>query len=144
METKIFPGIQSYFQAAGEAACYALSIIKLAEQISGLPLDPYQSLLAGTNSGCVTYNKENPADPDNFYVADPEGFLRRLAGVTATVRKEAADYRPAPDEYIIQCWERQVTGKTITHFRLPDWDSLADSQTVKYGRIASLRVYKAA
>jgi hypothetical protein len=32
MESKLFSGIQTFFLAAGEEACYALCIIKLAEK----------------------------------------------------------------------------------------------------------------
>jgi hypothetical protein len=39
-------------------------------------------------------------------------------------------------------WERVRTGAVTGHFRLPDWDSLHDSQTVKYGKIVSRRVFR--
>jgi hypothetical protein len=147
MKNTLFEGVQSFLSAAGESACYALCIIKIAERVSGIIKNPVEALTTGVEGGYIKYNWENPNDPDNFWVSDPAGFLRYLVlnhNFKVTVRKEPAEYCPQPDEYIVQCWERQVTGKTITHFRLPDWDSLLNSQTVKYGRVASLRVFKAA
>jgi hypothetical protein len=143
METKLIPGVQTFFQEAGESACYALDIIKIAERVTGRVMDPLAALIDGITSGFIHYNWKDQNDADNFYVADPAGLLSMLTGKSAVIRKEAnTGYGPKPGEYIVQCWERRATGKTITHFRLPDWDSLADSLTVKTGRLASLRVFR--
>jgi hypothetical protein len=143
METKLFAGIQTFLQEAGESACYALSIIKIAERITGRSIEPVTALVDGIEKKHIRYNWNDQHDGDNFFVADPAALLSALTGKPVTVRKETNINRgPAPGEYIVQCWERQAVGKTITHFRLPDWDSLKDSQTVKYGRVASLRVFK--
>jgi hypothetical protein len=138
-------GIQTFFQEIGEAACYALCIVKLAEKITGGDIPPFEALQLGISNRHIYYNGNDRFDADNFYVADPAAFLSRLTGKTVTVRKEAnTACGGAADEYIVQCWQREMTGKIITHFRLSDWDSLHDSQTVKYGRLASLRVFKVA
>jgi hypothetical protein len=143
METKLFAGIQTFFQEAGQAACYALSIIKIAERITGQIIDPFAALVDGIEKRHIRYNWNNQDDGDNFFVADPAALLSALTGRPVTVRKKTNINRgPAPREYIVQCWERQAVGKTITHFRLPDWDSLKDSLTVKNGRVTSLRVFR--
>lgn len=149
MKNALFEGVQSFLTAAGESACYALCIIKTAERVTGVIKNPLDALVNGIDGGYIKYNWDNPNDPDNFYVSDPAGFFRNLAlsninNFRVTVRKENAGYCPQSNEYIVQCWERQVTGKTITHFRLPDWDGLHNSQTVKYGKVASVRVFKVA
>lgn len=133
------PGIQTFLEEAGEAACYALSIIQL-----GRPDDHDMtiSLLIGAiNNGYIHYSWDNPDDPDNMYVSQPEKMLAWLTGKVWTVRKEAPEYQLKPGELVVQRWERVSTGKVIGHFRLPDWDSLVNSQTVRLGKIVSLRVF---
>jgi len=136
-------GIQTLFQEAGESACYAFSICELGERISGKHLDVEAAFEQGFKLGDIYYNEHDQNDPDNFFVRAPDAFMALVSGKKASVRKEPdVNYRPRDGEYIVQCWERQVTGKTITHFRLPDWDPLLDSETVKRGALKSLRVFK--
>ena len=144
MRSKLFACVQSFLLEAGEAACYGLCIVKLAERMTGRVFDPLDALLAGIDGGYIHYTWNNPNDADNFFVYDPEGFLGCLTGRAVQVRKvDAGEYIPLPEDvWIVERWERRVTGKTIAHFRLPDWDPLADSLTVKYGRLASFRVFK--
>jgi hypothetical protein len=59
-----------------------------------------------------------------------------------SVEKTGPEYRPSPGEYVVDYWERTKTGAVIGHFRLPDWDSLHDSMTVRYGKIVSKRVFR--
>jgi len=145
MESKLFFGIQTFLHEAGEAACYALCIAKIAEKITGKAVEPLDALLGGIERKFVYYNWANPDDPDNFYVSDAEKFLSLLTGRRVTVIKtDNANYRPAPNEYVAERWERPTAKTVYSHFRLPDWDSLRDSQTVKYGKLASLRVFRPA
>jgi hypothetical protein len=58
------------------------------------------------------------------------------------VEKTGPNYTPAKGEYVVDRWERVKTGAVIGHFRLPDWDSLYDSMTVRYGKIVSKRVFR--
>jgi hypothetical protein len=139
-------GIQTFLQEAGEAACYALSIIKIAEEARGTELPCVESLLRGVDRGYIAYNWTDPTDNDNFYVRDPAGFLSDLTGRDCTVRvidlpHEVAAWRPADNEYTVQCWQREKTGYVVTHFRRPTWDSLLSSATVRQGRLVSLRVF---
>lgn len=143
MESKLFPGIQTFLIGAGQASCYALCIAKLAERITGKDVDPLEALLRGIEQYCFHYNFEDPDDPRNFFVNDPAAFLRALTGKYVTVRKvDDTSYQPAASEYIVERWERPTPKMVYSHFKLPDWDSLRYSQTVKYGKIASLRVFR--
>ena len=145
MESKLFPEIQTFFQEAGEATCYAFCIAKLAEKITGKVIEPIDALLSGIERKFIYYNRENPEDPDNFYVDNAEQFLSLLTGKRVTVIKtNNVTYNPASNEYIAERWERPTPKMVYSHFRLPDWDSLHDSQTVKYGKLVSLRVFKVA
>jgi hypothetical protein len=138
------PGIQTFLDAAGDAACYALDIIQIAERELGGEIDPVAALEDGIEHGYIRYDWDNPGADDAWFVDAPHRFLALLTGDEWTVSKEAADYRPRPGEHVVERWERQKTGTTTSHFRLPDWDSLRDSQTVKYGRLVSTRVFRKA
>ena len=135
-------GIQTLLGEAGEAACYALDIIEIAERERRQRLDPIEALCQGIERGYIHYNEKDPNDNDNFFVENPPALLALLAGGKWTVEKTGPNYIPAHGEYVVDRWERVRTGAVIGHFRLPDWDSLHNSQTVKYGKIVSKRVFR--
>jgi hypothetical protein len=137
-------GIQTLLGEAGEAACYALDILEIAEREmrGGQKLDPVDALYLGIDRGYIYYNEKDPNDNDNFFVKDPAAFLAMFAGGRWTVEKAGPDYVPVRGEYVVDRWERVKTGAVIGHFRLPDWDSLHDSMTVRYGKIVSKRVFR--
>jgi hypothetical protein len=134
-------GIQTLLGEAGEAACYALDILEIAGRV-GVHFDPLDALYRGIERGYIYYNEKDPNDNDNFFVEDPAALLSMLAGGRWTVEKAGPDYVPAQREYVVDRWERVKTGTVIGHFRLPDWDSLHDSQTVRHGKIVSKRVFR--
>jgi len=134
--------IQTFFAEAGESACYALDIIKIAEIYTRREFDPIIALQRGIETGYIKYDPQNPQDNDNFYVSDPASYLGLLTGELWSVTKEAPDYIPKLTDWVVERWERTRGQVTTSHFRLPDWDSLYDSQTVKYGKIASLRIFR--
>jgi hypothetical protein len=133
-------GIQTFFAEAGEAACYALDIIQIAIEETGKKLDPVEMLELGIHIGFIHYGA--PDDPDNFYVRDPALFLTTIAGIEFSCNKEKADYVAKPGERVVERWERIAYGAKIGHFRLPHWDSLVDSKTVKMGQLESKRVFR--
>jgi len=130
-------GIQSFFLAAGNNGCYCFAIIKIAERIAKLEIDPQSALQAGIAKKFIRVNEKNYSQGDNFYVAEPAKFLTYLSGWKCDVKKEAPDYQLKDGEIAVECWN--CNGRT--HFKLSDWDSLENSQVVKYGKIASLRVF---
>jgi hypothetical protein len=143
MESKLFPEIQTFFQEAGEAACYALCIAKIVEKMTGKAVEPLEALLGGIERKFIHYNWGDPDDPDNFYVYDAEKFIGLLTGKRVTVIKtDNVNYRPASNEYVVERWERPTPKLVYSHFRLSDWDSLHNSQTVKYGKLVSLRIFR--
>lgn len=133
--------IQSFMISVGNYACYALSIIKIAEEVNNSHIDVIVALESAIEKGYIYFNVDNYSDDNNFYVERPEKFLSHLTGDIWIVRHDKADYKPKDHEKIVQRWERKSTGKTISHFRLPEWDSLENSQTVQFGKIASVRVF---
>jgi hypothetical protein len=135
-------GIQTLLSEAGEAACYALDILEIAERERGHELNTIDALYMGIEQGYIYYNEADPNDNDNFFVESPAALLGMFTRCRWTVEKVGPDYIPAPGEYVVDRWERVRTGAIIGHFRLPDWDSLHDSQTVRHGKIVSKRVFR--
>lgn len=139
---KMEAGIQTFLEEAGEASCYALCIIKLAEMITGKYFPVVETLNDCIAKKFIYYNVNNKNDNDNFFVSAPDKMLSYLTGVKWSVSKEIAEYRMKVDEWCVQRWERTKAGAVIGHFRLPEWDSLIDSQTVKYGKMISKRIFR--
>ena len=132
---------QSFCKAVGEWGCYALCIINIAEEITGLHYNTLQKLEEGIAEGYIRFNRDNYYDPANFDVLEPAKFLQMLVGGKWSVRKsDDVLYRPEKDEYIVERWERNGYG----HFaRTRDgYNSLQDSKCVKLGKLASLRIFK--
>jgi hypothetical protein len=143
MESRIlFPGIQTFCGEVAESACYALSISKISELETGLAFDVILILTECINKGYIRYNWDDPSDNNNFYVVYPDKMLTYLTGIEWSCSHEPADYVAKPGEYIIDRWERAYTGNVSSHFRLPDWDPVQDSLTVKKGKIVSKRVFR--
>lgn len=143
-------GIQTILAEAGEAACYALSLGKVAENWIRDNRDPAyeqdacQVVLVGIDTGAVYYDEDAPDNNNNFFVQRPADLLEALTGVNWEVFKAAAGYVPQPGEYAIQRWERVRTGAIIGHFRLRGWDPLRASATVRLGAIVSQRICRPA
>lgn len=136
------PGIQTFLSEAGEAACYALDIIQIASELTGRNISPLEMLELGIHLGVIYYNQADQDDNDNFFVKAPARFLTIITGVAWDVEHVGADYQPAPGEHVVERWERKTPSGSFNHFRLPHWDSLADSKTVRFGAIASKRVFR--
>jgi hypothetical protein len=110
----------------------------------GRKLDTVDALYQGIERGYIYYNENDTNDNGNFFVENPAALLALFAGGRWAVEKAGPDYIPARGEYVVDRWERVKTGTVTGHFRLPDWDSLRDSQTVRYGKIVSKRVFRRA
>ena len=134
-------GVQSFMAAAGYASCYALCIVRIAEIENNRDIDPVRSMLDGIRRGYIYFNWEDLSDGWNFFIQQPARFLKMMTGSNWSVRHDAPDYRKRLGEYVVQRWERQTADRTFSHFRLPDWDPLISSMTVRYGRLVSTRVY---
>lgn len=137
--------LQTFMAQAGEASCYALSIMDIAEDITGKGLDIIATLIDAIRLGYIHYNWGNPyGDPNNFFVDKPGEFLSWLTGQKWDISHDAANYVPAPGEYIINRWEytSHSTGQDIVHghFRRPNKDSIFGSNCVKFGKVVSTRV----
>lgn len=133
-------GIQTFLQEAGESGCYALCLIDVACEYLQTELNVIEALKLGVDKGCIYYNDVNPNDNDNFYVSNPATWLYYMTSKHWEVTKGPAFYKAKKNEFIINRWERRKTGSVIAHFDRETFHPLMDSQTVKYGEIASTRV----
>jgi len=128
-----FPGIQTFCGSLGKWSCYAFCILKIAETETGKRLDVLKEILIGIYSGWIWYNWENHDDKENLFVRNAENWLVYLTGERYEVEKVYE--KPQSANYVVECWNN-------AHFRLPDWDSLAYSNSVATGKITSWRVFK--
>ena len=123
--------IQTVFEKAGESACLFLSLLSIAEEYTGLPVD-----------FIVAYRKciELGLIEKDFYCLDQEKILYAFTGMKwkKTVLKELPD--PVPGNmYTVEKWHNERTG--FTHFKRRGWDTLESSVTVKEGSIVEYYCY---
>jgi hypothetical protein len=134
-------GIQTFFGESYEAACNALSIIKIAEEVNrtnytwGRATD---MLIAAIQAGYIYYNWKDTGDKENYTVLNGEKMLAMFTKRKVSARFENdASYKARKEEYTIQRWQ----WGNKTHFRRPKWDPIINSQTVKNGKIDRITVY---
>ena len=126
-----YNGIQTVFEKAGESGCLFLSLLSIAEEYTGLPVD-----------FIVAYRKclELGLIEKDFFCNDQEKILYEFTGKKwkKTVLKELPD--PVPENmYTVQKWFNERTG--LTHFKRRGFDTLECSITVKEGYIKEYYCY---
>ena len=126
-----YNGIQTVFEKAGKSSCLFLSLLSIAEEYTGLPVD-----------FIVAYRKciELGLIEKDFFCNDQEKILYELTGTKwkKTVLKELPD--PLPENmYTVEKWHNDRTG--FIHFKRRGWDTLDSSVTVKEGKIAEYYCY---
>lgn len=110
-----------------ETGCYFLCICKIAEEITSKNVDIINTALYAQDKAWVD---------EDFTVNNPEALLSYLTGKKVKVTK--SETLPNGTKYYVEKWYNPKTG--YCHFRLPKWDSLKDSVTVKNGSIESYRL----
>ena len=134
-------GIQNLAYSLGQNGCYALCLIDVAEEYLNEGLDVLLAVIQGIKSGFIRYNWDNWADPDNFYVNDPAGFLKMLTLKKWRVVHDAAGRRPSKSgEYVVRRYELVITGRTSSHFERDRFKPYANCKTVRLGKEVSTRV----
>lgn len=142
--------MQKIAKVIGESGCYFLSLCYIAESILGVHVDPiyYFNL----------FTKENWIESD-CYLNRPDLVLKGILqneiakhGINFTFNNVIITkgydlyYFPKNNEHLIGYFENQVTMKTYGHFVNVDQnknvinDPLGESNTVKNGKLKSLRV----
>ncbi len=127
-----YNGIQTVFEKAGDYACLFLSLLSIAEEYTGLPVD-----------FIVAYNKciELGLIDKDFYCKNQEKMLYELTG--KKWKKTALKELPSPVPecmFTVEKWFNERTG--LTHFRRREFDTLESSVTVKEGYIKEYYCYE--
>lgn len=135
-------GVQSFMTSAGDTACYALCVVKIAEMENERDIDVVRAMIDGIREKHIRFSWDDFTDGWNFFMDRPHRFLSMMTGGSWSVRHEAADYVAKIGEYLVQRWERKTVDRTFSHFRLPNWDPLINSRTVQFGRKVSTRVFR--
>jgi len=142
--------IQTLCVGIGDGACYALSLIKVAEWFLARDLDALRAIseatekkitVDGKETRVIKFNWATPTDNEAMYVNSPAGFLRMLTGRNWTVRREDATYKSAnPKEYIINSWGISSAEGAPRHFTFDADDTLYKSPLRTNGKLISVRV----
>ena len=128
-------GLEDFLKNMGESSCKFLSYVAIAEKFTGHCFDLVAEASRAVDSNWIYYNKKNPNDVKNFFVNDGVAILRAMTGVP-WVETQVSTLPAVPPKYYIEGWGYQNPTKGhITHFKLPDWDPLLASVTVKVGKI---------
>ena len=129
--------IQHVMKHLGDEGCYFLSLLHVAERVSGKDIDPARAYVACRDEGLIRVD---------CFVNDPPEVLARYAGGGWTVRKEPANYQCLKDEIEILYFERVSPGVIYPHFVVGDgngkvlWDPWKGSLTVSAGQLKSKRI----
>lgn len=126
-----YNGIQTVFGKAGESACLFLSLLSIAEEYTGLPVDFIVAYRKCIELGLIR---------DDFYCNDQEKILYELTGTKwkKTVLKELPV--PVPENvYTVQKWFNERTD--FTHFKRRGFDTLESSITTREGKIVEYYCY---
>lgn len=137
--------LQRFFAELGESACYAISLVHLAEKITKEPInakDALGYLEIGIEKKFILYNETNPNDPNNFYVENPTAFLALMTGAQWTISKQDASYVPSPGDHLVVRYRRSTPKGVFYHFVTPDYDPLGESLTRIHGVIDGYRVFR--
>ena len=127
-----YEGIQTVFEKAGESGCLFISLLSIAEEYTGLPVD-----------FIVAYRKciELGLIEKDFFCNDQQKILYELTGEKwkKSVLKELPDSVPE-GMFTVEKWFNERTG--FTHFKRRCWDTLKSSVTVKEGYIKEYYCYE--
>lgn len=136
--------VQSFYESLGKHGCYYLLLLHIGAQKEFTNEELYLLSCQFHELGWLHFNKKDLSDPDNFFVQSPSNILDVLTERKYTVRKESADYIPQKNEIEILFYalNRENADKGIGHFRMKDYDTLQNSNTVKKGKVYSKRIIK--
>ncbi|MCK9171666.1 MAG: DUF261 domain-containing protein [Treponema sp.] len=125
---------QELMKILGESGCYFLSILFLAERISGKKIDPLATFIECCEKGII--------DKDGT-ILDAGKVMSTLTGLSFSAKKENADYKPQQGEFEVLVFNNEK----YTHFVAGDskgavaCDPLGHSNTVATGKIIGKRIF---
>lgn len=119
-------GIQSKLKKIGESGCYFLCLCHKAGYTDDSIIELYNTCISKgyIDEDCFVKNGSALAS-----------FLFRIP-LVCTIEKS----KPTNSVFYIEYWFNKNTG--LHHFKLPDYDSLKNSRTIREGVIESYRVFR--
>lgn len=133
--------IQKTFAEIGEAGCYFLCQVIVASRILCKQLDILNSFYDSVAARLVHYDDHNTNDPRNCEVQDSKRLMEFLTGLNIEYRNVGTGYKPTDDEWVIDEYRWKDKSVERTHFVLPDYDPLGESNTRKNGTLHSRRIF---
>jgi hypothetical protein len=125
---------QELMKILGESGCYFLSILFLAERITGKKIDPLEMFITCSEKGIV--------DKDGT-VLDAGKVMSVMTGSVFSARKEESGYALKAGEFEVLVYSNEK----YTHFVSGDGrgavacDPLGHSNTVATGRVSGKRIF---
>lgn len=125
---------QRVMKTLGEYGCYFLSVVKVAEEITGKRIDAVEAF--------CRFRDKKYLD-EEATMLNPDGILSELTGKKFSVHRETADYKTAKNEHEILLF---ANGK-YQHFVLGNgkgevvYDPLGKSNTVANGSLIAKRIF---
>lgn len=126
-----YSGIQSVLLACGKNGCLFLSLLSIAEEVTGKPLDLISIINTAFELRCIS---------SNFYVKDSVLLLSVLTG--KIWKRRIVKKLPeviGEKEFTIAKYYNPGTG--YFHFRRRGFDSLVNSVTVRDGFVKEYYIY---
>lgn len=140
----VFVGMQDFLSEMASSSCYALQLIRVAQETYKMNYGVLEAALLGIEKGYIYFNWKNFKDSRNFFVSNPELFLKTLTGLNFIVSYcENKEYKPKENEWRIDCYSRvNERGVKLTHFCSGAVDTLFKSYCKTIGQWDSARIVK--
>lgn len=127
-----YTSMQTKLQNCGSDGCLFLSLLSIAEEMTGEEIDLFNSILDATKKGYIS---------EDFTVNDSPSLLKMLTGVSWTrkIVTSLDGITIRDQDYTVCKWYNSRTG--YYHFRRRGYDTLANSVTVAEGSIVEYYIY---
>lgn len=130
--------IQDLAYCVGSDGCYFICLCAVAEKITGKEIDVIKSAWKAIQNKLVDYDEKRPkAYANMMYVFDADKVLDMLGCKGYYIEKVNELPKSYDGYYIIR-----YTREGVTHFVLPDYNSITWSRTVAEGRKSAYYLVK--
>lgn len=140
----VFDGMQDFLSEMAGSSCYALQLVRVAQDTRKMNCGVLEAILIGMENEYIYFNWKNFKDPRNFFVYNPELFLKKLTGFTFVVSYcEDKNYIPKENEWRIDCYSYiNDKGAKLTHFFSREVDTKFQAYCRKWGQWDSARIIR--
>lgn len=129
--------VQDLAYCIGSDGCYFICLCAIAEEIAGKEIDVIKTAKAMIDNNLLDYDWKRPKAYKNMmYVFDADKILKALG-----CKEHIEKVKELPEGYDGKYIIRYSKGG-YTHFVLPDYDSLTNSNCVANGKITAYYLVK--